>query len=124
VAAAVGHNQPRRRRPDARARTKASLDPRVAAHLLFATCATRRAVDPSDATAVGLKALLSIHRVYALPLVAGRTRSPALIARQVSSSRSARTSCSPTAGNSTSGLTGCSNATVSRRGDPRHCFVG
>jgi hypothetical protein len=64
---------------------------------LLATCATRRAVDPSDATAVGLKALLSIHRVYALPLVAGRTRIPALIARQVSSPRSAQTSCSPLA---------------------------
>ena len=34
----------------------------------------------TDATAVGLKALLSIHSVYELPLVAGRTRSPALIA--------------------------------------------
>jgi hypothetical protein len=66
--------------------------------LLVATCATRRAVDPSYATAVGLKALLSIHRVYALPLVAGRTRSPASIARQVSSPKSAQTSCSPPAG--------------------------
>ena len=37
---ASGHNQPRRRGPDARARTKASLDPRMAAHLLFANCAT------------------------------------------------------------------------------------
>jgi hypothetical protein len=33
----LGHNQPRcRSGPDARARTKASLDPRVAAHLLLA----------------------------------------------------------------------------------------
>jgi hypothetical protein len=72
-----------------------SGDPRCAP--LVATCATRGAVDPSDATAVGLKALLSIHRVYALPVVAGRTRGPALIARQVSSPRSAQTSCSPEA---------------------------
>ena len=65
---------------------------------VFATCATRRAVDPSDATAIGLKALLSTHRVYALPLVAGRTRRPALIARRVSSPKSAQTSCSPISG--------------------------
>ena len=77
--------------------TKAGLECPTAARLVFATYATRRAVDPSDATAVGLKALLSIHRVYALPLVAGRTRSPALIARPVSSPRSAQTSCSPSA---------------------------
>ena len=40
------------------------------------TRATRRAVDPSDATTVGLKALLSIHSVYALPLVPGGTVAP------------------------------------------------
>jgi hypothetical protein len=40
--AGVGGNQPRRRpRPDARTRTKASLDPRVTAHLLFANLETR-----------------------------------------------------------------------------------
>jgi hypothetical protein len=43
---------------------------------------------PSDATAAGVKALLPIHRVYALPLVGGRSRSPALITRQVSSPKS------------------------------------
>ena len=37
---------------------------------LIATCATRRVVEPPDATVVGLKALLSIHHVYALPLMA------------------------------------------------------
>ena len=39
--------------------------------------------------------LLSIHRVYALPLVARRTRGSAFIARRVSSPRSAQTSYSP-----------------------------
>ena len=80
-----------------RATARAGLRLKVTGLPFLATCATRRALDPSDATAVGLKALLSIHRVYALPLVAGRTRSPALIARQVYSPRSAQTCCSPVA---------------------------
>jgi hypothetical protein len=39
-AAACGHTQRRHRGPDALARTKAGLAPRVAAHLLFARCAS------------------------------------------------------------------------------------
>ena len=39
--AAIGHNQQRRRGSDARARTKASLDPPVAVHLLFAKRTSR-----------------------------------------------------------------------------------
>ncbi len=40
--APIGHNQSRRRGPDARARTKASLDRCVVAHLLFANRRCRR----------------------------------------------------------------------------------
>ena len=76
---------------------KQDRSPAAVAVLRFATYATRRVVDPPDATAVGVKALLSIHRVYTLPLVAGRTRGPALISQRVSSPRSAQTSCSPAA---------------------------
>jgi len=36
----LGHNQPRRRGPDARARMKGGLDPRVATHLLIAKSTT------------------------------------------------------------------------------------
>ena len=46
-----GHNQPRARGPDPRARTKASLCPRAAAHLLFAKGAhLRGAVGPGAVT--------------------------------------------------------------------------
>jgi hypothetical protein len=55
----------------------------------------RRAVDPSDGTAVGPKALLSIHRVYVQPLVAGRTRCSALISREVFRLKSTAPRCSP-----------------------------
>jgi hypothetical protein len=50
--------------------------PKTTPASLLATCATRPAVDSSDATAVGLNTLLSVHRVYALPLVAGTTVAP------------------------------------------------
>jgi hypothetical protein len=39
-AAGIGHTRSRPRGPDARARTKAGLDPRAATHLLVADCAT------------------------------------------------------------------------------------
>ena len=42
--AALGHNQPRRRGPDGRARRKASLVPTHAAHLLFASSKVLRLV--------------------------------------------------------------------------------
>lgn len=62
--------------------------------LPFAICEARRDIGPLVVAAVGLKALLSIHRVYA-PAAGGRkARGPALIARQVSSPKSAQTSCS------------------------------
>lgn len=53
--------------------TTAELTHQAPNDSLLATSTTRRAVDPSDGAAVGLNALLSIHRLYALPVVAGRT---------------------------------------------------
>ena len=40
-ATAFGHKQPRRRSPDTPRKAKASLDPRVGTHLLFARSTTR-----------------------------------------------------------------------------------
>ena len=42
----------------------------------LANLATRHVVEPADGTAVGPSALLSIHRVYAQALVAGRPVAP------------------------------------------------
>lgn len=68
------------------------------ASLVFATCATRRAVDPSDATAVGLKARFPFTACTRCRSWPEGPVPPALIGRQVSSPRSAQTSHSPTAG--------------------------
>ena len=48
---------------ETRATAKARLDPAFTSVALIATCATPRAIDPADATAAGLKALLSLHHV-------------------------------------------------------------